>query len=290
LGEYADLDHGYAATVHKNQGATVDGAHVLATPGMDRHLAYVALSRHRHAVQLHWGEDDFGNPGRLRTVLGRERAKDTTLDYGAPEMDPVAAYAERRGLDPLRPESAIVMRPEPAEPVQAPVLPPVPVPGHAGSSTNPGTPEGVAVTPEQQPDGPMTVLPEAPTLAPAVPGATHKDDLPGADDDDLAGLIRAPTAAELAELRRILSGEDEGAPPAVPETTPVVHGVKADADADPAPERPEPWRPPPWSRPTARCGSRAATWPTTWGWPTATRPRQRGGWPPCSRGRAARQR
>jgi len=231
LAEYADLGHGYAATVHKNQGATVDQAHVLATPGMDRHLAYVALSRHRHAVQLHWGEDDFGTAARLRTVLGRERAKDTTLDYGVPELDPVAAYAERRGLDPLRPESAIVVRPEPAGPGEAPVLSPVPVP------------EGVAVTPEQQLDRPVAAPSEAPAPVPAAPeaaaepprtAAVDEADLPGADDD-LAGPIRAPTAAELAELRRILSYEDEGAPPAVHEV---------EAGADPAPVRPEPWRQP----------------------------------------------
>jgi len=109
LAAYADLDHGYAATIHRNQGATVDQAHVLATPGMDRHLTYVALSRHRHAVHLHWSEDDFGE--RLPAVLGRERAKDTTLDYGAAEPDPVVAYAERRALAPRMPDSEIIVPP-----------------------------------------------------------------------------------------------------------------------------------------------------------------------------------
>jgi len=210
LAGYADLDHGYAATVHKNQGATVDQAHVLATQGMDRHLAYVALSRHRHAVQLHWGEDDFGNAARLRTVLGRERAKDTTLDYGAPEADPVAAYAERRGLDPLRPESGIVVRPEPGS---APVPPLAPVPGHTTGNAGPGTPEAptpAPAVPETAPEPPRTVV-------------ADEQDLPE-PDDEWAGPVRAPTAAELAELRRILSGEDEAAPPAVP-----------GPEADPAP-------------------------------------------------------
>src|SRR5271157_5465285 len=46
LAEYALIDHGYAATIHKAQSVTVERAHVLATPGMDRHLAYVALTRH----------------------------------------------------------------------------------------------------------------------------------------------------------------------------------------------------------------------------------------------------
>ncbi|MFY9294879.1 MAG: Ti-type conjugative transfer relaxase TraA [Methylorubrum rhodinum] len=67
--EYRNLDHGYAATVHKAQGATLDRVHVLATPGMDRHLAYVAMSRHRHSVVLHAARDDF-IPEWARTRLG----------------------------------------------------------------------------------------------------------------------------------------------------------------------------------------------------------------------------
>lgn len=39
---YQAIDHGYATTIHKNQGATVDHAFVLASSTMDRHLAYVA--------------------------------------------------------------------------------------------------------------------------------------------------------------------------------------------------------------------------------------------------------
>src|SRR3546814_15072391 len=33
LKDYAHVDHGYAATIHKSQGVTVDQGHVLATPG-----------------------------------------------------------------------------------------------------------------------------------------------------------------------------------------------------------------------------------------------------------------
>jgi len=125
--DYGHVDHGYAATVHKAQGVTVDRAHVLATPHMDRHAAYVGLTRHRDGVALHYAAEDFADPGRLAWALSRERAKDTTLDYGG-EADPVRRYAERRGLDPLRPESEIVVqRPAPeraAERQPAPAEPP----------------------------------------------------------------------------------------------------------------------------------------------------------------------
>src|SRR5437762_4934300 len=40
LKDYNKFDHGYAATIHKAQGMTVDRAHVLATPGMDAQGSY----------------------------------------------------------------------------------------------------------------------------------------------------------------------------------------------------------------------------------------------------------
>ncbi len=94
--DYRDLDHGYAATIHKAQGMTVDRTHVLATPGMDRHDAYVALSRHRDGVDLHFGKDDFRDEPRLVRALSRDRAKDMASDYA--KADPARDFAERRGI------------------------------------------------------------------------------------------------------------------------------------------------------------------------------------------------
>src|SRR5207248_5328812 len=46
------LDHGYATTVHRAQGATYDRAHVYAYGG-GRELGYVAMSRARQCTTLH---------------------------------------------------------------------------------------------------------------------------------------------------------------------------------------------------------------------------------------------
>ena len=91
LKDYAHVDHGYAATIHKAQGVTVDRVHVLATSGMDRHAAYVALSRHRDRMDLHYARDDFADREKLVAALSRERGKDMASDY-------VQEFADRRGI------------------------------------------------------------------------------------------------------------------------------------------------------------------------------------------------
>ena len=111
LKDYAHVDHGYAATIHKAQGVTVDRVHVLATPGLDRHAAYVALSRHRDRVDLHYGEDDFADRDKLIRTLARERGKDMATDYASeapiaqPARDPFA------GLK-LKPSTVIESAPD----------------------------------------------------------------------------------------------------------------------------------------------------------------------------------
>lgn len=90
---YRNLDHGYAATVHKSQGATLDRVHVLATSGMDRHLAYVAMTRHRHSVVLHGAHADF-IPGWHKAKLGPEPSQ-AVLDAAA--LDGLSRRLSRDG-------------------------------------------------------------------------------------------------------------------------------------------------------------------------------------------------
>lgn len=94
LKDYAHLEHGYAATIHKSQSATVARSYALVTPHWDRHGTYVALSRHRDRVDVHHGRDDFEDRATLAARLGRERAKDTTLDY-RPGLDAAIRAAIR---------------------------------------------------------------------------------------------------------------------------------------------------------------------------------------------------
>ena len=73
--EHVEL--GYATTVHRAQGLTVDHAHVLAAPGMTREALYVAMSRGRAANQLYVSTDaidpdcdELPDPGRTNDATG----------------------------------------------------------------------------------------------------------------------------------------------------------------------------------------------------------------------------
>ena len=59
--QYTSFDHGYAVTIHKSQGATVDRAWVLASRSMDAPLTYVAMTRHRESLRLFVDEGDKPN-------------------------------------------------------------------------------------------------------------------------------------------------------------------------------------------------------------------------------------
>ncbi|MGL3820639.1 Ti-type conjugative transfer relaxase TraA [Sphingopyxis sp. R3-92] len=94
--DYGHVEHGYAATFHKAQGMTVDRVQVLATPGVDSHSTYVALSRHREQVDLYYGRDDFANQNKLVRAASRERGKDMASDYRVQE--PAKAAQPKRGM------------------------------------------------------------------------------------------------------------------------------------------------------------------------------------------------
>ncbi|MGO7382976.1 Ti-type conjugative transfer relaxase TraA, partial [Rhizobium ruizarguesonis] len=95
VNRYQSFDHGYATTIHKTQGATVDRSFVLASTTMDRHLTYVAMTRHREGVQLYAGLDAFKTERALTETLSRSGVKETTLDY-------THDFANRRGMEDQR--------------------------------------------------------------------------------------------------------------------------------------------------------------------------------------------
>ena len=69
--EAGHLDHGYATTIHKAQGATYEQAFVLATDALTRESGYVAMSRARGGAELFVAAGPFED-GRTPDVVSDE--------------------------------------------------------------------------------------------------------------------------------------------------------------------------------------------------------------------------
>jgi hypothetical protein len=91
------LDFGYATTVHRSQGATVETAHVLSDGG-GRELAYVAMSRAREATQIYLVADDRDMAlDDLKAEWKNERRPRWAIDTGLPST--ATAREHQQDLD-----------------------------------------------------------------------------------------------------------------------------------------------------------------------------------------------
>lgn len=75
------FDQGWAITIHKSQGTTVDQTYLLASYEMTQNLAYVAMTRHRDNVHVFGSSFDFWRPEKLPEVLAKSGEKLSAADY-----------------------------------------------------------------------------------------------------------------------------------------------------------------------------------------------------------------
>lgn len=75
------FDHGWAITIHKSQGATVDFSFILASFEMTQNLVYVAMTRHREGVKMFGSSLDFWRKEKLPEILSKSGEKLSAADY-----------------------------------------------------------------------------------------------------------------------------------------------------------------------------------------------------------------
>lgn len=91
---YAFIDYGYALTVHKSQGMTIDHASVFVdSPYWDKNLAFVAMTRHRDSLHLYTSKHHHPDLNALIKTLSRSTIKDNVIDW---PLD----FAMRAGFEP----------------------------------------------------------------------------------------------------------------------------------------------------------------------------------------------
>jgi len=90
---YKWIDYGYALTVHKSQGMTVEHASILIdSTYWDKHLAFVAMTRHKESVQIYANTHIHSDINALTQTLSRSTTKDNVIDW---PLD----FALRAGFD-----------------------------------------------------------------------------------------------------------------------------------------------------------------------------------------------
>lgn len=75
------FNQGWAITIHKSQGTTVDLTFILASYEMARNLIYVAMTRHRENVHVFGSNLDFWRPEKLPETLSKSGEKLSAADY-----------------------------------------------------------------------------------------------------------------------------------------------------------------------------------------------------------------
>lgn len=80
-GKNVEVQHGYAATVHKSQGATLDRSHYVPGNMADRELTYVASSRHREQCTMHATKDQLADRTAFEKQLATSHEKGTSADF-----------------------------------------------------------------------------------------------------------------------------------------------------------------------------------------------------------------
>lgn len=96
------LAHGYAMTVHRSQGATVDSSHSLEDGG-GRELAYVKMSRARQHSHVYVTADNIGQAvDDLTGEWARQRRQRWAIDTGTPITNPQQAEHDPAVPTPLR--------------------------------------------------------------------------------------------------------------------------------------------------------------------------------------------
>jgi Ti-type conjugative transfer relaxase TraA len=78
---YPFIDNGWATTIIKAQGVTVDNVKLLASFEQYRNLAYVGMSRHRHSLNIFASSLDFWREEKIIDRLSRVQEKLSGFDY-----------------------------------------------------------------------------------------------------------------------------------------------------------------------------------------------------------------
>ncbi|TLU70681.1 MobA/MobL protein [Lichenicoccus roseus] len=166
--EFEGFRHGYAGTIYKGQGKTLDHTYLLHTHHWRAAASYVALTRQRESAQVFVAEDTARDAHQLARQMGRGEVRAAsvawaTVDELRPELRP-RDEEKQKAAEPVRrdqaPNAPLSEREQvrafwdrtAAAGVAARTGTPARVQAQAGQDT-PGAGEGWLIPPRVSPDG-----------------------------------------------------------------------------------------------------------------------------------------
>lgn len=103
---YRDFQLGYAGTVYRGQGKTIDHAFVLYSPGMDKKTAYVAMTRARAQTRVYVAREDAPDLKAMVQKIESRQHYGASLHYAVQPEPQVSPIAERARQEQERLERA----------------------------------------------------------------------------------------------------------------------------------------------------------------------------------------
>jgi ATP-dependent exoDNAse (exonuclease V) alpha subunit len=93
-GEFNSFRHGYAGTIYRGQGRTLDEVYVAHSPHMRSSAAYVALTRHRESVHIYAARETVKDLDAMAESMARPDNKRAATAYRIDERSAARAELE----------------------------------------------------------------------------------------------------------------------------------------------------------------------------------------------------
>ena len=118
--EFAGFRHGYAGTIYKGQGRTLDHTYLFHTYHWRSAASYVALTRQRDSAQVFVARETARNVRELARQMAREEVKAASLAWAtADELTALRARAQQRTDQTAQRGHTSQLHPERADPTPA---------------------------------------------------------------------------------------------------------------------------------------------------------------------------
>jgi ribosomal protein L21E len=113
-GEFNRFKHGYAGTIYRGQGKTLDQTYVCHSSSWKSSAAYVALTRHRESVEIFAARETVKDLDAMAKGMGRKENKRAATVYQidaasaarVPSLAPTVSLAPQKAQGAARPAAA----------------------------------------------------------------------------------------------------------------------------------------------------------------------------------------